>query len=321
MLFHHSGSDAAMSLKLVTEAFGQYERILTNRDSEWLQMPYVMSTSKKRPLDSMISWKQVLSQLRRDWRYRKDQPAKPAGQGAPGDLREWHARETFSVEETEQVLTGITARGFQIVDHIAACTNTALEEWNTTRNTASDIITSVVTINMRRRFRGANEQNYSSALFFRTTPENRLNFPDLVRLMCTERGRQLRRHADLAARKALSLGGKLAFFPLGIRRRICHAFMMSQTFSTAVGFLGILWPEFESDRRTPLSRVRTIADLKIVDVFGSGYKLAGNAHVNLYAYVYGGRLNLVQAAPGSVLSKSECRDFLKLLVNRIKSNV
>jgi hypothetical protein len=318
-IVHHAVADAAMALSLITEMFGQYEKILTGRQSRWSEMPHVFSTShKKAAVAGKSGWKDLFSQLRRNLSYRNDRPAKPVGNGAAEDLREWQVREVLSAEDTEGLLCRLSQHGFHFVDHLVACSTLALEEWNRDGNVPSGTINSVVTVNMRQRFGGAEEKNYSSCLFFRAAPSDRKTYLELVGFLAQSRTRQLQRGADLSLRGAFSLGAKLfSILPLGIRRRVASSFMMQQRYSLAVGFLGAVWPQFEAGSKTAHPHLRRMADLDIIDVYGTGYKLAGNAHVNLYAYLYAGRLHVVLAMSARLLNKEECRDFFSLVVQHI----
>jgi len=318
-IVHHSVADAARAMTLITEVFGQYENILTGQQSPWSEMPHVFSTSeKKAAVAEKFGWKDLCSQLRRNLSYRSDRPAKPVGNGATEDLREWHVREVLSAEETEGLLSGLSQHSFHFVDHLVACTSLALEEWNRDRNVPSGTISSVVTVNMRQRFGGADEKNYSSCLFFRAAPSDRMTYLKLVGFLAQSRTRQLRRGADLSLRLSFSLGAKLfSILPLRLRRRVAYSFMRQQRYSLAVGFLGAVWPQFKNGSKTAHPHFRKIADLDITDVYGTGYKVAGNAHVNLYSYLYGGRLHLVLAMSARLLNKNECRDFLNLVVQHI----
>ncbi len=48
-IFHHVSGDAAMALKVVSETLGQYDAIVTGKESDWAAMPYVFSHPRKKP--------------------------------------------------------------------------------------------------------------------------------------------------------------------------------------------------------------------------------------------------------------------------------
>jgi hypothetical protein len=93
--------------------------------------------------------------------------------------------------------------------------------------------------------------------------------------------------------------------------------MQHQRYSFAVGFLGVVWPEFKDGAMGEDSCLVKLGDADIIDVHGTGYKLAGNAALNLYAYIYRRRLHLVLAVPAAVMTGQECEDFMELLVQTI----
>ncbi len=321
-IFHHSAADAAMALRVVSETLGQYDAIVTGQESGWTTMPYVFSTSKKKASKpGKASLKYMLSQLIRTLKELKKQPVRPEGTGKANDLTEWHLRKVFSIEDTDAVFDNCSKASVRVVDHILACSNLALDEWNKARNTPPGIITSVVTVNMRERFGGEDERNYSSSIFLRSTPQDRKDPVEFARALAERRKKQLTRQTDLLVRKSFSMAAAFfTLFPFAIRSRAADLFMRTQRFSVAIGFLGVVWPEHEGGRFTEDSPMRRAGEFEIVDVHGTGYKLAGNAQINLYSYLYGKRLYVVLSASASLLSKEEAEDFLRLLARRIRGS-
>jgi NRPS condensation-like uncharacterized protein len=322
-MFHHSAADAAMALRVISETLGQYDAIVMGRKSEWAAMPYVFSTGKKKALRaSKGSLKHFVSQLIRTLKDGRLRPVHPDGAGRPSDLTEWHLRKVFSTEDTQAIHENATKEGIRVVDRLVACSNLALDAWNASRNVASGIVTSVVTVNMRERFGGEEERNYSSSIFFRSVPQDRKDALEFSRAVAAHRTKQLTRQMDLMVRKSFSMGASFfTLFPFGIRSSAADFFMRQQRFSVAVGFLGIVWPDLKDGRFSEESRLRRAGEFDIADVHGTGYKLAGNAHVNLYSYIYNSRLHLVLAVSASLLSREEAEDFLELLTRTITGSL
>jgi hypothetical protein len=79
----------------------------------------------------------------------------------------------------------------------------------------------------------------------------------------------------------------------------------------------VVWPELKEQAFGEDSCLVRLGDSDIVDVHGTGYKLAGNASLNLYAYIYRRRLHLVLASPAAVLTEQECENFMEVLVSGI----
>lgn len=316
---HHVGGDVAMALKVVSEVLGQYHAIASGEAPSWTSSPYVLSTSRKRASrPNKSGWKGFWTQLRRDLAYRKRQPQKPVGKGYKNDLREWHIKRVLSVEDTDRILRSFSSGEAHVVDHLVACTNTSLDRWNADRQAPPGFISSVVTVNMRERFGGAEEQNYSSAIFFNSGPEQRKDYGQFVLSLARARHKQFSRQLDLSLRKSIARGAKFfSLFPLGIRRRAALLFMNFQQYSVAVGYMGVVWPECTDEKMGPDSCLVKLGDAEVTDIHGTGYKLAGNAHINLYAYIYRRQMHLVVSSAARLLTKEECDRFADVFLNSV----
>jgi hypothetical protein len=314
-LAHHSGGDLAMALKVITETIEQYHMKITGETLPSAKTPYVLSTAKKKASSAQKSgWRAFWSQLKRDLSYRKRRPQKPLGKGARNDTREWHVERVISAEDTARIFETFRKDGLHMVDHLVACTNLSLDEWNRGRQAEPGFISSVVTVNMRERFGGAEEKNYSSAIFFNSPPEQRKDYLQFVRAVAGARQKQLGRQLDLSLRKSIARGAKFfSLFPLWVRRRAARAFMELQHYSVAVGYLGVVWPAFTEEKTGLDSWLERLGHAKAVTAYGTGYKLAGNAYINLYAFVYPRQLHMVLSCPASLLTKEECEGFADLL--------
>ncbi|MBI4962952.1 MAG: hypothetical protein HY913_06740 [Desulfomonile tiedjei] len=318
-LAHHVAGDAAMVVKVVSEILGQYHNMTTGETPSWATPRYVLSTSRKKASSPRkAGWKGLWSQLKRDLAYRKRKPQKPQGNGRKGDPREWQVQRLVSTEDTDRILKGLSTSGLHVVDHLVACANISLDKWNAARQVAPGFASSVMTVNMRERFGGAEEKNYSSAIFFNSPPEQRSDYPEFVRSVAQARLRQLGRQADLSLRKSIARGAKFfSLFPLGIRRTVARTFMEFQRYSVAVGFLGVVWPEFKDEKMGPDSCLKKLGDANVFDVYGTGYKLAGNAYINLYAFIYCRQLHLVLSSAADLLTKEECDTFADIILESV----
>ncbi len=319
-IFHHMAADAGMALKIVSEMIGRYDAVINGRSSEWKSMTYVFSTSKKEPSKpGKTRWKHLARQLLRDLMYRKEKPAVPHGTGSAHDLTEQHVVRVFPTEDFQETKTNVAEAKINLVDHIVVCANRALDEWNRKRNIFPGTNTSVVTVNMRQRFGGEDEKNYSSTIFFRSRPGERNNLAKFAHSVAEARKKQLSRNVDLIVRGSLSKGARFfKLFPFVVRQRLASYFMRNQKFSIAVGFLGVVWPEVIEGRLGEDSFLKHAGGFEIIDVHGTGYKLAGNAQINLYAFIYRKQLHLVLTVPGSLLTSDEAESFADLLARVVR---
>jgi len=159
IIMHHSGGDAAMTLTFLRAVFGRYETAVKGGDPTWLEIPYVFSTAKKGSARQKgASVRDVWRQFKKNIRYLNERPVQPAGAGNPKDGAEFHAHRVLDERDSRRLLASFSHGDLHVVDHLVACTNLALDEWNRTFNVNPGIITSVVTVNMRGRFGGTEEK-------------------------------------------------------------------------------------------------------------------------------------------------------------------
>jgi hypothetical protein len=171
---------------------------------------------------------------------------------------------------------------------------------------------------MRERFGGAEEQNYSSAIFFHSGPEQRNDYHEFVSSVALARNKQLGRQLDLSLRKSIARGAKFfSLFPLGIRRKAARLFMDFQRYSVAVGYFGVAWPDFKDEKMGADSSLVRMGDSDISNIHATGYKLAGTAYINLYAFIYRRQLHLVISSTADLLTQEECCGFADLCVKTV----
>ncbi len=315
-LLHHSAGDAEAVLSIMKAIMGEYEAEVTGETPPWLGNPYVSSTSKKsRSVRRRFGWMDFLRQLKRDLRYRKVKPVFPWGSGNSRDTREWHVRRAFSVDDSARILNSFSGNSTHVIDHLVACTNLALDYWNGKHNLKPGRITSAVTVNMRGRFGGKSEKNYSSVIFLRSDPDQRRDYLTFVHELASSRSKQFEKGADLTTRQSLLLGSKLFYYlPFGLRRRVPGFFMKHQQYSAAVTFMGSLFPRFDG-KGMGRDFLTAFGNLEIIDIYGVGHKHVGGAAMHLLVYVYRNRLSLVLMIPGKSLTKTECDSLMDVLVD------
>jgi hypothetical protein len=316
---HHVAGDVTMVMRFITEVVGQYHARITGTAPSWTSSPYVLSTAKKRAsTPKKFGWQGLFSQLKRDLAYRKKKSQKPLGSGRRNDLREWHVEKVISADETGRILKSFSKDGLHVVDHLVACANVALDAWNVERQIEPGHIASVVTVNMRERFGGSEEQNYSSAIFFNSDPDQRNDYHEFVGSVARKRNKQLGRQVDLSLRKSIARGAKFfSLFPIGIRRKAARLFMDFQRYSVAVGYLGVVWPDFKDEKMGAGSSLERIGDSDIIDIHGTAYKQAGTAYINLIVFIYRRQMHLVISSAADLLNKEECYGFAEVLVKTV----
>ena len=319
LLMHHSAGDAEAILALLKAVLGEYEALVSGEASPWLENPFASSTSKKKgSAERRFRWKDFLGQLWRDLPYRKVKPVLPCGTGNRQETREWHVKRVLSVQDSARILKCFSQDSLHVIDHLVACTNLALDNWNGKYDVKPGTITSAITVNMRGRFGGTSEKNYSSVILFRSDPDDRREYLKFVHELASSRIKQFEKGADLTTRKSFLRGSKLFYYlPLGLRRRVPRFFMMHQQYSAAVTFMGSLFPRFDGEGMGRDSSLTTFGDLEIIDIHAAAYKHVGGAAMHLVVFIYRNRLNLLLATWGKFMTEAECNGFMDVLVHEI----
>ncbi len=273
LLMHHSAGDGEAILTLLKSVMGEYEALVSGETPLWLENPYVSSTSKKNEsAERRFGWKDFFGQLKRDLPYRRVRPVLPCGTGNRKETREWHVKRVLSVHDSARILNCFSQDSLHVIDHLVACANLALDHWNGKYNVKPGTITSAITVNMRGRFGGKSEKNYSSVISFRSDPDDRREYLKFVHELASSRIKQFEKGADLTTRKSFLRGSKLFYYlPLGLRRRVPRFFMMHQQYSAAVTFMGSLFPRFDGEGMGRDSSLTTFGDLEIIDIHAAAY--------------------------------------------------
>lgn len=315
-VIHHVAADAGTASEVGRDFLSNYHEILRGQKPDWGFQPEAMSTSKKRLvktkkpglLDFLKEGKQALENM-------FHQPTLPVGSGSAGDLRQYQIKREFSIEDTERLIKISASKGVSLVDLLAAGSSMAIDQWNDARGVSRGMLTASMSVNMKGRFRGFNDDNNSALLFFKSLPHERQNLGSFMRSISLSRIKQFRHNMDFKFYQDVSrMNAAFRLLPFHLKRPIIHRLMQKHQFSVAVGMLGVIWPAFRNGRPTMESCLTETGNLSITGVHGLGYKLLSNTHLLFIVYFFANKLNIVLAASASLFTREEADAFLELMV-------
>jgi Condensation domain len=320
---HHVVGDVSVAVTALRDILGRYHAITTGVEPEWLSFPYAVSSARKQestPGKSAI--KDMVSGARRERAYRKGRPVRPLGTGDRQDTGENHSKIVLSAELTAAIKEQLARDGLRLVDHVLACSNVALDEWNEAGNMAKGTITSAITVNMRGRFGGEDVKNYSSVIFFSSRPDDRKDYQELAAMIAQERAYSFKRQMDRRLRGSITKGASLlSFFPLWVKRKVARMALPNNKYSIHVGYVGVVFPDASHGHILEGQSFSRAGDLDIIETHGAGHKLAGRCHINLMAYIFRNKLNLVLFTSSALLTAKENDDFLDLIADNLGKRI
>jgi hypothetical protein len=318
-ILHHVASDAAIASEIGRETLANYHEILTGIKPQWACQPEAMSTARKRPVRAKeTKWTHYASEGRQAISKLFERPTLPVGSGSPADSRQHQVKREFSPEETARLMKMIADQGVSLIDLLTACSNLAIDQWNQNRGLPRGTLTTSMTVNMKGRFRGTNAENNSALLFFKSNPQQRDNPREFIRSLSLQRIKQFRNQMDLKFfRDVARMNASVSFLPFGPRKRIVNFIMQKHQFSIGITLLGVLWPSYNNGKPTTDSCITQVADMTLLDVFGTGYKLLSSTHLLVIVYFFRNRLNLCFAASACHFTREESEAFIDLVIANI----
>jgi hypothetical protein len=278
-----------------------------------------MSTARKRQVRAkQAKWTDLPSEARHVIGNLFQRPVLPAGSGASDDSRQHHVKREFSSEETQRLISTAGQHGVSLIDLLVACSNLAIDKWNQDRGIARGMLNTSMTMNMKGRFKEVNAENNSALLFFRSEPQNRDNAREFIRTLSLQRIKQFRNQMDLKFfRDVARMNASVSFLPFGPRRRIVNFLTQKHQFSIGITLLGVLWPAFNNGKPTTDSCITQVADMTLLDVYGTGYKLLSSTHLLVIVYFFRNRLNLCFAASATHFTREESEAFIDLMMAKL----
>lgn len=312
---HHVAGDAGTASEFGREFLLHYHEIVTGQSPEWADHKLALSTGRKRPIRlASKRWIETIKESHHGFMRIFERPDYPIGSGTKNDPNQYFAKRIFSESDSGKIFFTAMRQGVNFVDTLTACSNIAIDKWNQDRGLESGLLTTAMTVNTRGRMSQFETPNNSSVIFFRSTPEQRQNLSEFIRILARMRMRHFREHKDITTLLNIRrLNRATRLFPYWMRKRLIHLFLQNHKLSIAVTFLGTVWPKLINGKPSAESSVTMSGNLHVAEVHGVGYKLHSDTKLLLIVYAFQNRLNLILEAAGSLFTRSETEQFLDLI--------
>jgi hypothetical protein len=240
--------------------------------------------------------------------------------GHNGDgCAEHHIKVVLPVDESRHLVNRASSENLTPLDIVIGGVNKAIDQWNKSLDIPAGIITTGLTVQMRRRHGPTTSPVNSSAILLRSNPEQRADLANFLRLMSVQRVSQFRSRSDVSlSQAALSLAKAARYLPLALRRKAVHAFLGRPMCSLLITWLGNGWREAKEGQFTNDLLAGKIGDLEISEIHAIGHALALKSPVRLWGGLFRNRLSLLFTLDGKHFGRLEATSFvqkaLKILV-------
>ncbi len=314
-LVHHAAADGWTAAEFLKEWAAAYHEIITGSKPLWYRLAVVGNRSKR----DRESLKQTLWEELRF--FTKEYPNSRQGKqifpevGSRGICgSEHHVKTLLSPELTSTVLEIAENRRVAFVDLLVRAMNIALDTLNAERGVPPGITTTGLTVQMRKRHGPTDAPVNSSAVYFRSHPEERSHSVQFMRSLSAQRINQFRTKMDVKIASAAYTFSKFTrALPLRLRQRLVYSFLQHIPFNMQISLLGTGSPKFKRGRQSKDFSVTKPGALDVVEVHGIGHELAINIPLILWAGFYRNRLKLLLSAKGRYFDRAQSERFLSLV--------
>lgn len=321
-LVHHAAADGWTSAEFLKEWAAGYHEIITGRRPHWSPLARRASSQKaEREALRRNILKDLLFIGRLSARSRVNRQSFPDADPVGLSGVEHHIKTILSEEQTSHVMEIVEKERTAFVDLLVRAMNSALDQWNAARNIPPGVMTTGLTVQMRKRYGSAEAPMNSSAIYLTSHPEERRDSARFIRSLSSQRVNQFRTGVDVKiARAAYSLSDVLRILPLGARCKAAYSFVQRSPFCMQISYIGSGSPRFRRGRKTKEFQVTKPGGLDVTELHGIGCKLALDIPLRLWAGFYRNRLKLLLTAKGQHFNRAESESFLDLAAKILLEN-
>jgi hypothetical protein len=319
-LVQHAAADAWTVSQFIKSVLGGYHEIITGQPPFRQRKPGLRQLTAKRMLETDSKpWRHILFLLRKGViPSLREQSFFKNGHNGNG-CAEHHVKVVLPVDESRNLVNRASRENLTPLDMVIGGVNKAIDQWNKSLEIPAGIITTGLTVQMRRRHGPTDSPVNSSAILLRSNPEQRADLANFLRLISVQRISQFRSRSDVSlSQAALSLAKGARYLPLTLRRKAVHAFLGRPMCSLLITWLGNGWREAKQGQFTNDLLAGKIGDLEISEIHAIGHALALKSPVRLWGGLFRNRLNLLFTLNGKHFGRLEATSFvqkaLKILV-------
>ncbi len=318
-LIHHAAGDASIGSDVGKDTLLIYSETVHGSNVENSFEYLSFSASRKRAaVKKKMRFSDYVKDVRQTIQNLLVSPTYPVGGGKKSDLGQNHSKRVFSKDESAQLQSRIRSNGLSLVDTLVAATHYAIDDWNLERNVKPGFLTSSVSVSMRGRFGGLDQENSSALIFFESSPENRSDVRNFLKSLAIRRIHHFRKQEDLKLIENIKMMVDVVrIFPYRMRMKLISFITNQHDFSTAVTLLGVIWPKNEKGRLTSDSALTQLGDLQIEEIIGIPYKMLSKTKTLLVVYTFRNRLNFVLSTSGILFTKDENEKFLDVIIKKL----
>ncbi len=320
-MFHHVVTDGAGLYDFLRDTFSLYHRKVKNREPDWANTPGIHAQSKKNITEPISPFRYFLRSYRTDMQH----PFKNASQLASlperskGRVMIRHI--ITDLKEQKAFRTRARADGGSVTDLFMAASKLAMQEFNDSRNTSTEILTHGLAVNLRGRMSPSEIHamgNPMSAIILPTNRRERHDPQALLRLIVQRRMLMLHDGYDIAVNRVMqSISRKTRFLPSTYRYPLMRL-VLDWPISFFLTNLGVVWPRMENGRPTGETAITHVGEMELVDVHSSVSPTKNNA-LAMILRTFLGRFYCVFAVGLNKISEKDAKEFSRLILGKARS--
>ncbi len=242
--------------------------------------------------------------------------------GHNGDHRsEYHIRVVLPTGESRDIINRASRDNLTPLDVVIGGMNTTIDNWNRSLDIPAGIITTGLTVQMRKRYGPTESPVNSSAILLRSNPAQRADHATFGRLMSIQRVSKFRSRMDVSISQAASgLATAVRWLPLAMRRKAIHSILGRPMCSLLVTWLGNGWSEAHGGKFTNDLLARKVGDLEVSEIHAIGHALALKSPLRVWGGLFRNRLNFVFTLSGQHFSQPEAESFVQRALKAFLEN-
>jgi len=321
-LVHHAAGDAWTISRFIKCLLAGYHEIVSGQPAFWHRKAIQRQFAVKGRAESNSKlWRHALFLIRKGVIPSRQEQAFPKNGHNRDSRTEHHIKVVLSTEESRNIIDIASRANLTPLDVVIGGMNTAIDEWTKSLGIAAGIITTGLTVQMRRRHGPTNSPVNSSAILLRSDPAQRADHQTFGRFMAVQRVAQFRNRMDVSiSQAASSLANAVRWLPLAVRRNAIHSILGRPMCSLLVTWLGNGWNEAQGGQFTNDLLTGKMGDLEVSEFHTIGHALALRSPLRLWGGLFRNRFNMVFTLGGLHFTESEAESFVQEAVKALREN-
>ncbi|MBI5251815.1 MAG: hypothetical protein HY912_20165 [Desulfomonile tiedjei] len=321
-LVQHAAADAWTISRFIKRLLGGYHEIMSGQPPPWQSegVRRHLPVKGRSKTDSEL-WRHLLFLIRKGLMPSIREQYFPKISHNGNGRAEHHIKVVLPTDESRNIINRAARENFTPLDVVIGGVNTAIDEWNRALYIPAGIITTGLTVQMRRRHGPTDAPVNSSAILLKSNPTQRADHASFGRFISVQRVSRFRSRMDVSiSQAALSLAKAVRLLPLAMRRKAVHYFLGRPMCSVLVTWLGNGWSGAQGRRFTTDLLARKVGDLEVSEIHGIGHALALKAPIRVWGGLFRERFNLVFTLGGEHFTRPEAESFVERALRTVIEN-